>query len=149
MHFLFNATGGEEMLIAPIMSIYRLPQGQYGYGGHVINLPQDVASFTHRLPRLSSELDILIVRKQGANHSHQDFRVCRAVVDEALQWLVTHLMYCHANNGCINQSACARLPQDDNLSNLASVGTRQPEENDKPAADDLDCHKSHLAISIQ
>ena len=73
MHFLFNATGGEEMLIAPIMSIYRLPQGQYGYGGHIINLSQDVASFTHRLPRLSSELDILIVRKQGANHSHQDF----------------------------------------------------------------------------
>ena len=25
--------------------------------------------------------------------------------------------------------------------------TRQPEENDEPAADDLDCHKSHLAQS--
>ena len=58
MHFLLNATGGEEMLIAPIMSIYRLPQGQYGYGGKVINLPQDVASYTRRIPRLSSELDI-------------------------------------------------------------------------------------------
>ena len=23
----------------------RLPQGQYGYSGHVVNLPQDVASF--------------------------------------------------------------------------------------------------------
>ena len=67
-----------------------------------------------------------MVRKQGANHSHQDFRVCRAVVDEALQWLVTHIMCYHANHGCIDQSACARLPQDGNLSNLASVGTRQP-----------------------
>ena len=36
----------EEMLISavmPIMSVYRLPQGQYEYSGHVVNLPQ--ASF--------------------------------------------------------------------------------------------------------
>ena len=40
----------EEMLISavmPIMSVYRLPLGQYGYSGHVVNLPQDVASFSH------------------------------------------------------------------------------------------------------
>ena len=40
----------EEMLVSavmPIMSIYRLPLGQYGYTGHVINLPQDVVSFAH------------------------------------------------------------------------------------------------------
>ena len=63
------------MLIAPIMSICRLPQQQYGYGRCVINLPQDAASFTHRLPQLSSELEIFSVRKQGANHLHQTFRV--------------------------------------------------------------------------
>ena len=28
--------------VMPIMSIYRLPLGQYEYAGHVINLPQDV-----------------------------------------------------------------------------------------------------------
>ena len=27
----------------PIMSLYRLPHGQYAYSGHVINLPQDIA----------------------------------------------------------------------------------------------------------
>ena len=35
----------EEMLISavmPIMSVYRLPHGQLGYNGHVVNLPQDV-----------------------------------------------------------------------------------------------------------
>lgn len=31
--------------VLPIMTVYRLPQGQYGYRGHVVNLPQDVASF--------------------------------------------------------------------------------------------------------
>ena len=43
----------EEMLISPvmpIMSVYQLPLGQYGYSGHVINLPQDVASFVCSLP---------------------------------------------------------------------------------------------------
>ena len=38
----------EEMLISgvlPIMFLYRLSHGQYGYSGHVINLPQDVGSF--------------------------------------------------------------------------------------------------------
>ena len=49
---LQGQTQVEEMLISPvmpIMSVYRLPQGQFGYSGHVINLPQDVASFVHSL----------------------------------------------------------------------------------------------------
>ena len=37
--------------VLPIMSFYKLPHGQYGYSGHVINLPQDVASFANSLPR--------------------------------------------------------------------------------------------------
>ncbi len=40
--------------VMPIMSIYRLPLGQYEYAGHVINLPQDVVSFAQYL---SAELD--------------------------------------------------------------------------------------------
>ena len=79
-----------------IMSVYRLPQGQYGYSGHVVNLPQDVASFVQSLPRLPSELDVIVVRKEGANQSHGDFRVRRAVVHRALQWLVTHNQYYHS-----------------------------------------------------
>ena len=49
----------EELLssaVMPIMSIYRLPQGQYGYSGHVINLPQEVLSFATSLPQLPAEL---------------------------------------------------------------------------------------------
>ena len=68
------------------MSVYRLPQGQYGYSGHVVNLSQDVAPLVQSLPRLPSELDVIVVRKEGANKSHRDFRVRRAVVHRALQW---------------------------------------------------------------
>ena len=66
----------EEMLISaviPIMSVHRLPQGQYGHSGHVVNLPQDVVSFAQSLPRLPS--DVIIVRKEGANQTHRAFRV--------------------------------------------------------------------------
>ena len=51
--------------VLPIMSLYRLPHGQYAYSGHVINLPQDVASFANTLPRLPSQLDVIVVRKEG------------------------------------------------------------------------------------
>ena len=54
MYLLTGLTQVEEMLISgvlPIMSLYRLPHGQYAYSGHVINLPQDVASFASCRPR--------------------------------------------------------------------------------------------------
>jgi len=43
----------EEMLIArvfPVMSVYRLREGQHGYRGNVINFPQDVQEFATYLP---------------------------------------------------------------------------------------------------
>ena len=58
------------MLIAAvmaIMSIYCHPHGQYGYSGHVINLPQNAVSFASSLPRLPSELDVRMWREEN-NH---------------------------------------------------------------------------------
>ena len=89
----------EEMLISavmPIMSIYKLPHGQYSCSGHVVNLPQDVVLLAQKLPRLPSNLDVLVVRKEGANQTHIDFRVRRVVVKRALQWLMTHNQYYQA-----------------------------------------------------
>ena len=97
-HLIVTGTDpGRGDAVMPIVSV---PQGQYGYSGHVVNLSQDVASFVQSLPRLPSELDVIVVRKEGANQSHRDFRVRRTVVHRALQWLVTHNQYYHslANN---------------------------------------------------
>lgn len=103
----------------PIMSIYRLPHGQYGYTGHVINLPQDVASFANSLPRLTNELDIIVVRKEGSSQSHRDFRVRRSKVLQALQWLVANNIYYRNIN--ISSNALSQLPQDGDLSSLHSI----------------------------
>ena len=69
--------------VLPVMSIYRLPHGQYAYSGHILNLPQDVNSFVKKLPSSPSDLNVIIVKKEGAAESNKDFRVsstkCAAV----------------------------------------------------------------------
>ena len=136
--------------VMPIMSIYRLPHGQYGYSGHVINLPQDVISFSSSLPRLPSDLDVMIVRKEGAHQSHRDFRVRRVVVHQALQWLLSHNMYYRANNVRIDHNAIAQLPDDGNLSNVTSITIESPEASDPPDAttESSDPYDAHLAQSF-
>ena len=111
----------EEMLISvvlPIMSLYQLPHGQFAYNGHVINLPQDVACFAYSLPRLPSEHDIIVIRKEGAANSHCDFHVRRAIVFHALQWLLTSNKYYRSVH--LNPNALALLPKDGNLTGLHS-----------------------------
>lgn len=105
--------------VMPIMSIYRLPHGQYGYKGHVINLPQDITAFATSLPRLTSELDVILVRKEGSANSHRDFRVRKSVVLRALQWLKQHNKYYHRIE--IDHRALNLLPDDGNLTGLCEV----------------------------
>ena len=130
----------------PIMSIYRLPHGQYGYSGHVINLPQDVVSFATSLPRLPSELDVLVVRKED-EQSHRDFRVRRAVVEQALIWLLQNNRYYRANQVHLNQDALAQLPEDGDLSTLTSVPAGPPSTQQPPPSDE-DPYGAHLAQSF-
>ncbi len=110
---LQDLTQVEELLIAsvvPMMPVYRLPHGQYGYNGHVLNLPQDVSSFASKLPRTVSELDIVLVRKEGESGSHR------------LQSKTFHSITCitGANNKYyrsieIDDIALQQLPKDGNL----------------------------------
>jgi len=58
------------------MSIYRLPHGQFGYSGQILNVPQNVNSFVNELPRCPATLDVVIVRREGADETHtQGFTV--------------------------------------------------------------------------
>ena len=138
------------MLIAavlPIMTLYRLPQGQYGYSGHVINLPQDVASFASSLPRHPAELDVIVVRREGSAQSHRDFRVRRSVVLGALQWLVTNNVY--YSNIRIDDDILQQLPQDGNLLGLCTFtlpGLFDQESSSSQDPDDP--YDAHLSRSF-
>ena len=69
----------EEMLVSAVMPIYRLPLGQYGYTGHIINLPQDVVSFAQSLPR-----SWCVGCTEGKWAIYHDFHVKGAIVQDAL-----------------------------------------------------------------
>ena len=117
----------EEMLISavlPIMTMYRLPHGQYGYNGHVINLPQDITSFANKLPHTAAELDVVVIHKEGAV-GHHDFHVRRSVVLHAMQWLTVNNMY--YRNVTIDHDTLALLPVDGHLSVIVTMSVESDE----------------------
>ena len=100
-----------------------------------MNLPQDLTTFATSLPRLPSELDVPLVRKEGVGNSHRDFRVRRSVVLRALQWLKQHNKYYH--NIEISQAALSQLPTDGELTGLCTVNdTTVDEEEEHRRTDD-------------
>ena len=111
--------------VLPIMTLYRLPHGQYGYSGHIINLPQDVASLADKLPRTPADLDVVVIRKEGAVGHHRDFRVRRSVVLHALEWLTINNTY--YRNVTIDHDVLALLPIDGHLSGLVTMSVQSDE----------------------
>ena len=91
---LKGLTQAEEMLIAkacPVMRVYRLKGGQRGYGGHIVNLAQNIGGFVNSLPRAARGLPIVVVGRQGEEGTHKDLLV-------RLQRVVTALNCLRANN---------------------------------------------------
>ncbi len=74
--------------IFPVVSVYKLPEGQYAYQGNVINFSQDIKEFITHLSRDPSSLDLLIVQRYTENESNfRDFQVRQEKIMRALQWL--------------------------------------------------------------
>ena len=82
----------EEMLISAVMPMYRLVMGQYSYSGYVVNLPNG-SSFVTSLPQLASDIDVILVCKEGASESYKDFRVHCSKIVSALWWLQQNCRY--------------------------------------------------------
>ncbi|KAK3922031.1 ATP-dependent DNA helicase [Frankliniella fusca] len=86
----------EQQLIArvhPVVSVYKVRGGQYGYSGNIINFPQDVQGLASTLPhRLADLTSLITVRTQGAE-GHVDFKVRAGRVRAALVWLKHHHRY--------------------------------------------------------
>ena len=129
------------------MSIYRLPLGQYGYTGHVINLPQDMVSFARSLPRLPSELDVLVVWKDN-EQSHRDFHVRRAVVQHALTYLLQNNKYYQANDVHLNQEALQQLREDGDLMDVRSLHLGESSTEQSEPSEVQHAYGAHLSTSF-
>ena len=88
--------------VPPIMSIYCLPHSQFGYSGHILNVPQDVNSFANELPSCQLLL-MLSLFEEKEQMKLKNFQVRRAVVLRALQRLIVNNMY--YNDVVINNDA--------------------------------------------
>ena len=101
--------------VLPSTSVYCL-HGQYSYSGHVI---KDTAMFAKCLPGLPNELNLIVVRKEGAAQSYHNFYVRKSRVLCALQWLVrNNVYYCNIN---ISPEVLSLLPKNGNLTSLCSI----------------------------
>ena len=91
--------------------------GQLGYSGNVINFHQDISILVRDLPRLVTDIDLIVVRRSGVDPtSTKEFPVRRANVLTALQWL-------QENNPLfrditINQTNLDALPVDGHVDHL-------------------------------
>jgi hypothetical protein len=76
---LFRAlTTVEERLIAPIapiMSLYTLPNGRTVHRGYVANFSQDICSLVKELPRLPSDVPIAIFKRANQENEMKEFKV--------------------------------------------------------------------------
>ena len=116
------------------MSVYRKHGGQWGYKGHVLNLPQDIHGFLQTLPRSVADLPILIIRRAGTDNTYFDFHVRRDKILTALQWL-------KANNPCyrditIDHDILQSLPQNGIPTELMTV------EEEALSCEQQDMHSS-------
>jgi len=68
--------------VLPIMSIYRLPLGQYGYSGHAVNLPQDMLSFAHRI--IFNTTFVTTLTGGVSQPAYRDWVMAKSVTDRAM-----------------------------------------------------------------
>ena len=121
------------------MTIYPLPRGQYGYSGHVVSLPRDVASFSpvYHVYHLNY-ISLLRGKKVMAI-----FRLDKVLFN----MLCSGLLYYHANHTFINVNALEQLPEDGNLSQLTFITVDNPvtdtaAANTHASDDSYDAHLS-------
>jgi len=81
----------EEMLISPIvpvMSVYRLSGGQLVNSGYCASFHQDIQPVTDQLPRLPSEVSIIIIQKKDKQNLNKDFICNRYRLQRILKFIL-------------------------------------------------------------
>ena len=104
----------ELLGLSPIMRVIHLKGGQLGYGGHVVNVAQDITTFAATLPRLAADVPIIILRREGQEPGqHKDLHVRSVRVQRALIWLIANNPY--HRDIVLNDTALSQLPVHTNV----------------------------------
>lgn len=114
----------EEQLIALVFVqqyIYLRGFGEVSSKGHCINFNQNISNIARILPRLPSELPIVIVKRKTDSGSSQDLKVRRNVVMLWLNYLKTNSMVPGYKNMIISQERLDALPEDGPLDGITII----------------------------
>jgi len=110
-HVLNVLTKDEEILIArvnPTLQVTHARGGKYKYSGHTTSFPQDISTIAKNLPQRVEDLDILIVRRCGAEYKHDECYVKRSQVLDALHYKIQ--MYKYYRDVEIDMDSIVALP---------------------------------------
>ncbi len=126
-------THAEEMLIArccPIMRALHLNGGQLGYGGHVVNVAQELRTYIRYLrrctpPRVAADVPIITIRSEGQQEpgQHKDLHVRKGRVQRALLCLIANNPY--YRDIVVDGAALSQLPVEGQLCTTWSAYHRQ------------------------
>jgi hypothetical protein len=122
----------EEIIIPPvqqIMSIYRLPGGRLVSRGCVANFSQNLDALCKGLPRIPSDISIIILKKDGQCNNNKEFKVNRARVLACLTFLCDHNDLYKAHETKISSSNVDQLPVDGIPDDFKTVIVGQNEAN--------------------
>ena len=114
----------EEQLVSPIsaiMSIFRQRGGQLFNQGYCANFIKDLEPLCKLLPRLSSDISLLVIQKKDINNHNKEFIVNRKRVEICLRYLCkyNHLWKSHGIK--ISEENLLVLPENDILENLNEI----------------------------
>ncbi len=98
----------------------------------------------HHTTTTPGELDVIVVRKEGAANSHRDIRVRWSVVLCALQWLLVTNLYYHKIH--IDPHTLSLLSEDGDMTELISVTTQSTSDDQElQSAEGVDLYDAHLS----
>lgn len=95
-YVLQHLTKVEEIFIAhvnPILQVTHAHGGQYKYSGHTISFHQYITTISKYLPRMISDLDILIVKKRNPSEKAYEFLICKSRALEAIEYKIKNDPY--------------------------------------------------------
>jgi len=85
---------------------------------------------------MPSQLDVVVVRREGAAGSHKDFKVRRSRVLQALRWLMENNPYFRQIS--LDHAALAQLPENGELPGLSAVTLSDDESGTEPVLEEHD-----------
>lgn len=127
-----EATTLEQLLIAlivPVMSIERLSSGHLKNSGYCASFVQDLQPLCTLLPRLPTEVSVLVIKNNNEPNQMQEYKCRRNYVETMLKYLIANHPYYISNNIELSIEKLNSLPTNGIPKNLPTIEESEFEAN--------------------